>query len=666
MIGRAAPAAIDQGALLNGALRVLELIATGAPLTETLEELCRIIDALCGRISCVYLFNPDDGRLRFAAGPMLPALFREATRSFIATPTTTGACGAAVYRREAVIVPDALVSPLYELWRAEIRDSGIRSVWSTPFLGQEGRVLGTFAVVSTEPRVPSELFRALVTRATRLASIAVERHQADERLRESEIRFSRAFYANPGCMTITSFAEERFLYVNDAFVRMFGYSRVEAVGQTALALGLYADPRERTPVTERLARGEVRNVEVKGRNKAGQTLDITLSMERIEILGEECVLAIAADMTDRNRAQESLRRSERLLRLVLDAAPVGIAVVDPAGNSILANPASARVWDGPIIQSGRERYLQSKGWWHDTGRRIAPDEWASVRARVKGETSVNEVIDIEAYDGVRKVIHNSAVPIRDEHQAIVGAVVVNEDITERTATERALEASVREMHLLATRLMHAQDDERRRIAQMLHETTAQDLAALKMMLARVSRTSKALSEGDRHVLAEAVDLAEQSMAGVRTLSYLLHPPFLDEQGLLSALRWYVEGFSRRSGIAVDLDLPKALERFPQAVETTLFRIVQEALINIHRHADSPTARIRLRTAGDGLTLEIEDRGRGMSPDFVARLVDGDSAFGIGVAGMRERLKRLGGSFDIESSPAGTTVRVSVPVPAKTA
>jgi signal transduction histidine kinase len=279
---------------------------------------------------------------------------------------------------------------------------------------------------------------------------------------------------------------------------------------------------------------------------------------------------------------------------------------------------------------------------------------------------VNEVIDIQAYDGVRKVIHNSAVPIRDEHQAIVGAVIVNEDITERKATERALEASVKEMHMLATRLMHAQDDERRRIAQMLHETTAQDLAALKMMLARISRTSKALSESDRQVLAEAVDLAEQSMVGVRTLSYLLHPPFLDERGLLSALRWYVEGFSRRSGIAVDLDLPGTLERLPQAVETTLFRIVQEALINIHRHANSPKARIRLRTAGDGLTLEVEDRGRGMSPDFVARLVDGDGAFGIGVAGMRERLKRLGGSFDIESSPAGTTVRASVPFPPKTA
>ncbi len=180
------------------------------------------------------------------------------------------------------------------------------------------------------------------------------------------------------------------------------------------------------------------------------------------------------------------------------------------------------------------------------------------------------------------------------------------------------------------------------------------------MLARVSRTSN-LSDGDRVLLDEAVELAEQSITGVRTLSYLLHPPFLDEKGLLSALRWYVEGFSRRSGIAVDLDLPGTLERLPRNVETTLFRIVQEALINIHRHAESPTARIHLRRDGDRLVLEIQDRGRGMSPGVVAGLLDGSGAFGVGVAGMRERLRRLGGSFDIDSGADGTTVRASVSV-----
>jgi two-component system, NarL family, sensor kinase len=150
------------------------------------------------------------------------------------------------------------------------------------------------------------------------------------------------------------------------------------------------------------------------------------------------------------------------------------------------------------------------------------------------------------------------------------------------------------------------------------------------------------------------------MGDVRTLACLLHPPFLDEAGLLSALRWYAHGFADRSGMRVGLDLPSALERLSQEIETTLFRVVQEGLINVHRHADSPTARIRLRLGAKQLALEIEDHGRGMAPDFVVRLTRGTGPVGVGLAGMRERLKQIGGELEIESSPRHTIVRATVP------
>ena len=385
-------------------------------------------------------------------------------------------------------------------------------------------------------------------------------------------------------------------------------------------------------------------------------------MARIQILGEECVLGITCDITARKGAEDALAQSERLVRVVLEALPVGVAVVDSAGDIILSNPASQRIW-GDVIGSGPERYARSKAWWHDTGRRVAPDEWASVRARVSGETSVNEVVDIETFDGVQKVIHNSAVPIRDANDRITGAVIVNEDISARTTAERDRNDAFKQMRALTGRLMRAQDDERRRIAQMLHETTAQDLAALKMHLARLTRTGVGLSDADRAALTESIDLAERSITGIRTLSYLLHPPFLDETGLVSALRWYASGFADRSGIKVDLDLPSTFERLPQEVETTLFRVVQEALINIHHHAESPTAMIRLRVDGHRLTLEIEDRGRGMPSDLMAQLPTGGGALGVGVAGMRERLQQLGGMLEIESSDRGTTVRAEIPLSA---
>ena len=236
-----------------------------------------------------------------------------------------------------------------------------------------------------------------------------------------------------------------------------------------------------------------------------------------------------------------------------------------------------------------------------------------------------------------------------------------EDVTDRKIAEQELDASVSQLRALAGRLMHAQDDERRRIAQMLHETTAQDLAALKMHLARLNRTASHLSDTDRSALTESISLAEQSITEIRTLSYLLHPPFLDETGLLSALRWYAAGFAERSGITVDLELPESFERLPLDTETALFRIVQESLINIHRHAGSETARIRLRRDAETLVLEIEDRGHGIPNASLKHIMSGGGVVGVGIAGMSERIEQLGGRLEITSSDRGTTVRVRLPL-----
>jgi signal transduction histidine kinase len=372
---------------------------------------------------------------------------------------------------------------------------------------------------------------------------------------------------------------------------------------------------------------------------------------------------LACIAVERHQTEEGLIEREGLLRLVLDALPVGVGVVDLSGDMILSNPAGRRLWSG-LIRSGPERYAESKGWWHATGKRLAPDEWPSVRAFIHGETSVNAVIEIEAFDGVRKIIQTAAVPIRDSNGRITGAVVVNEDISASKTAERELNDSYQQMRALTGRVMRAQDDERRRIAQMLHETTAQDLAALKMHLARLQRTASDLSETDRSALTDSITLADQSMTEIRTLSYLLHPPFLDETGLLSALRWYAGGFAERSGIKVALDLPESFERLSLDTETALFRIVQESLINIHRHAGSETARIGVRRDTETLVLEIEDRGHGISNTSLEHIMSGGGVAGVGIAGMRERIEQLGGHLEITSDDRGTMVRARVPLVAE--
>ena len=250
-----------------------------------------------------------------------------------------------------------------------------------------------------------------------------------------------------------------------------------------------------------------------------------------------------------------------------------------------------------------------------------------------------------------------------ERETIVPEPVgpVTRIVTDRKSAEQELAVSVSQLRALAARLMHAQDDERRRVAQMLHETTAQDLAALTMSLARLNRTTSPLSDTDRNAVTESISLAEQSIADIRTLSYLLHPPLLDEMGLVSAVRWFAAGFAARSGIRLDVELPERFERLPLDTETALFRIVQESLINIHRHAGSETARIRLRRDGRALVLEITDRGHGIPKASLKHITSRGGVAGVGIAGMSERIEQLGGRLALTSSDRGTTVRVRLPL-----
>lgn len=212
---------------------------------------------------------------------------------------------------------------------------------------------------------------------------------------------------------------------------------------------------------------------------------------------------------------------------------------------------------------------------------------------------------------------------------------------------------------LTARLMQLQDEERRRIARELHDSVGQTLAALTMNLTTVSAEIDRLGQTAKTV-RDSLELAQEMNKEVRTVSYLLHPPLLDEAGLASALRWYVEGFSQRSKIQVRLELPEDLRRLPQDVETALFRMVQECLTNIHRHSGSSLATIRLAGSGDEICLQVEDRGTGVPREKLDEMTS-DRTPGIGIRGMRERMRQLGGSLNLQSSEGGTTVEARLPI-----
>jgi PAS domain S-box-containing protein len=253
-------------------------------------------------------------------------------------------------------------------------------------------------------------------------------------------------------------------------------------------------------------------------------------------------------------------------------------------------------------------------------------------------------------DGRRIVVASRWTTLRNESGRPIGWMEINTDITDRKRAENAARS-------LSGRILNVQDDERRRIARGLHDSLGQYLAALKMQLDLIS-----MSKGDQSALiAEASDIVDHCIRETRTVSHLLHPPLLDEAGFGSAARWFVEGFAGRSSIAVDLSLPPDLGRLNNDAEIALFRALQEALTNVHRHSGSPKADIRVTLEQNQVRLEIQDYGQGMPPETLRQLNEGAGKTGVGVAGMRERVRELGGHMTIQSDPHGTLLTVVLPL-----
>ena len=231
---------------------------------------------------------------------------------------------------------------------------------------------------------------------------------------------------------------------------------------------------------------------------------------------------------------------------------------------------------------------------------------------------------------------------------------------ERRKRQAQLEKNNAESYkMLSARILELQDVERRRIARELHDSVGQFLAGLKINLGRLQRREAEATAQSYPLLLESIDLTDRAIGEVRTISHLLHPPLLDELGFHSAARWYAEGFAKRSGIQVNLHLAEVVERLPKQTELALFRVLQESLTNVHRHAKASTVDIEVLCTDDLVILAVSDDGRGLHPDVLQRF-RGGHAGGIGLAGMRERLAELGGRLEVDSGPTGTRIRAILP------
>src|ERR1700688_4299940 len=319
------------------------------------------------------------------------------------------------------------------------------------------------------------------------------------------------------------------------------------------------------------------------------------------------------------------------------------------------------------------------------------DEETRILARLRQGERIDHFDTIRVRkDGTKLDISLSISPVRDAAGKIIGASKIARDITGRKRIERELHDSEQRFRTLADaldtqvqfrtqelrrrnaeilqqsdqlrdlsgRLMFAQDEERRRIARELHDSAGQNLAALGMGLARIEDDAKRDPARLSKSIKDAQDLIQDLTREIRTTSYLLHPPMLDESGLSSALRWYIDGLAERSGLSIELNISDNLERLAPEVELAIFRLVQECLTNIHRHSGSKTAVIRIAREADKIYAEVQDHGKGISQERLAEVQS--KGAGVGIRGMRERVRQSHGELTVDSNALGTKITAIFP------
>jgi PAS domain S-box-containing protein len=356
---------------------------------------------------------------------------------------------------------------------------------------------------------------------------------------------------------------------------------------------------------------------------------------------ERALTQVQQELEDRVRERTSAL--ERTTAEVVEKA----ALLDLANDAIFVKTATGEIsyWN-----QGAERLY---GWKMSEALGHAPadllkSEYPVPLAEIESKNEWEGEIHHTTRSGNRIIVASRWTTLRDENGVALGWLEINTDITARKRAEEAARS-------LGGHILTLQDEEHRRIARGLHDSLGQYLTALKINLDVLAAT-----DGNSATLSECANIADRCLTETRTISHLLHPPMLDEAGLGSAVRWYVDGFAQRSGIHVNLDLPLELRRMDRDVEVALFRAVQEALTNIHRHSGASVVDVALTVHDQKIRLRITDNGTGIPHDRLRSLIDG-TAGGIGIAGMRERMRDLSGSLDLQSSPAGTTLVFSIPI-----
>lgn len=364
---------------------------------------------------------------------------------------------------------------------------------------------------------------------------------------------------------------------------------------------------------------------------------------------------IDALVTSGKRGDEVLilQGAEHPYRVLVEAVHDGVATLDFSGTVLYANPRFAEILgctvEGLVGTRLEDRLSQGEF------EKLKPLFGQAIQSQEK------RGVVLEGINGKSRIARFVINPTDSSKQS--NLYVVATELTELHEANKALVSNEESLRQLSARLLQLQDEERRRIARDLHDTTGQKLVVQSLQLSQVLRENRnRLNPAARRMLAECAALTKEISAEIRTLSYLLHPPLLDELGLPAAVKWYAEGFQKRTGINVEVEIPRDLPRLPAEVEMSLFRVVQESLANVHRYAESSKAVVRIEASSEELRLEVRDFGKGMKAGALNGSRGSTRYLGVGIQGMQERMKQLRGKLEIFSQPnQGTQVVATLPL-----
>jgi PAS domain S-box-containing protein len=528
--------------------------------------------------------------------------------------------------------------------------------------------------------------------ASKVAREIGRRKKAEQETEELHRRLERqARIFDTTLSSITDFVyvldrQGRFVYVNQALLDLWGLKLEQAIGKNffelkypdELASRLHSQVQQVID-TRQVVKDETPYTSPTG---SGGYYEYIFSPVFDAAGNVEVVAGSTREITARKKSEEDLRNAKARLEATLIANEIATWTFDPKANKVYADEKLARMFsvspaeaeggaienylraihaeDRPRVQTVIERVLLGHADHYEADYRLVqPDgsvRWVAARGKIQRDEKgiptqfPGVVIDITERKRAEEMLRESEERFRE----LAGDL--DSQVRERT---RELTEQAKHVRDLSQRLLQAQDDERRSIARDLHDSSGQLVVVLGINLQLIARRVARDPIIDK-AIEESEALVQQLTRELRTVSYLLHPPLLDESGLESALNLYIEGLSERSALRIQLEIEENFGRLPAGMELAVFRIVQECLTNIHRHSGSSTAAIRLARNGDTVELDVEDNGNGMSEE---RLSGIKKRSGVGIAGMRERIQRFAGTLDIQSGGSGTRVAVRLPATA---